>query len=142
MLSMYPACFYKDDDGYSVIFPDLGYLSTCGQTLEQAMMMAVDCLAGYLYTAKREGAAVPAPSALSQVDPVAVAKELDPDDPAGEAFVNVVSVDVEEYAKAHFEKSVKKTLSIPAWLNDAATAQGINFSRVLQDALKQQLNMG
>jgi hypothetical protein len=73
---------------------------------------------------------------------VAVAKELDPDDPAGEAFVNVVSVDVEEYAKAHFEKSVKKTLSIPAWLNDAATAQGINFSRVLQDALKQQLNMG
>ena len=47
-----------------------------------------------------------------------------------------------EYAKKHFEKSVKKTLSIPAWLNDAATAQGINFSQVLQDALKKQLHIG
>ena len=54
----------------------------------------------------------------------------------------MVSVDVADYAKKHFEKSVKKTLSIPAWLNDAAMAQGINFSRVLQDALKAQLHIG
>ena len=73
--------------------------------------------------------------------PVAVSKELDPDMPVGEAIVNVVSVDVAEYAKKHFEKSVKKTLSIPAWLNDAAMAQGVNFSRVLQQALKEQLHL-
>lgn len=141
MLSMYPACFYKENDGYSVIFPDLNYLATQGDSFEDAMQMAVECLASYLYTAQRDGDAIPTPSKLADVDPVAVSKELDPDLPVGETIVNVVSVDVAEYAKKHFEKSVKKTLSIPAWLNDAAMAQGVNFSQVLQRALKEQLHM-
>ena len=59
-----------------------------------------------------------------------------------EAFVNMVTVDVAEYAKAHFEKSVRKTLTIPAWLNSAALEQNINFSQVLQEALKAQLHLG
>ena len=141
MLSMYPACFYKEDDGYSVIFPDLNYLATQGDSFEDAMEMAVECLASYLYIAQRDGEDVPAPSSLVNIDPVAVAKELDPDLPVGEAIVNLVSVDVAEYAKKQFEKSVKKTLSIPAWLNEAAVAQGVNFSQVLQRALKEQLHM-
>ena len=141
MLSMYPACFYKEDDGYSVIFPDLNYLATQGDSFEDAMEMAVECLASYLYIAQRDGEDVPAPSSLVNIDPVAVAKELDPDLPVGEAIVNLVSVDVAEYAKKHFEKSVKKTLSIPAWLNEAAVAQGVNFSQVLQRALKEQFQM-
>ena len=141
MLSMYPSCFYKEDDGYSVIFPDLNYLATQGDSFEDAMEMAVECLASYLYIAQRDGEDVPAPSSLVNIDPVAVAKELDPDLPVGEAIVNLVSVDVAEYAKKHFEKSVKKTLSIPAWLNEAAVAQGVNFSQVLQRALKEQLHM-
>ena len=141
MLSMYPACFYKEDDGYSVIFPDLNYLATQGDSFGDAMEMAVECLASYLYIAQRDGEDVPAPSSLVNIDPVAVAKELDPDLPVGEAIVNLVSVDVAEYAKKHFEKSVKKTLSIPAWLNEAAVAQGVNFSQVLQRALKEQLHM-
>ena len=141
MLSMYPACFYKEDDGYSVIFPDLNYLATQGDSFEDAMEMAVECLASYLYIAQRDGEDVPAPSSLVNIDPVAVAKELDPDLPVGEAIVNLVSVDVAEYAKKHFEKSVKKTLSIPAWLNEAAVAQGVNFSQVLQRAWKEQLHM-
>ena len=141
MLSRYPACFYKEDDGYSVIFPDLNYLATQGDSFEDAMEMAVECLASYLYIAQRDGEDVPAPSSLVNIDPVAVAKELDPDLPVGEAIVNLVSVDVAEYAKKHFEKSVKKTLSIPAWLNEAAVAQGVNFSQVLQRALKEQLHM-
>lgn len=140
MLSMYPACFYKEENGYSVIFPDLDYLSTCGENLEDAMSMAIDCLAGRLLWLKEDKEPVPAPSTLKSVDPVAVAKELEfePD----ECFVNIVTVDAEEYAKKHFDKAVKKTLTIPAWLNTAAMEQGINFSKVLQDALKKQLNLG
>ena len=46
MLSMYPACFYKEAEGYSVVFPDLNNLATQGDTFEEAMEMAVDCLAG------------------------------------------------------------------------------------------------
>lgn len=54
MLSIYPACFFKEaDNKYSVIFPDLNWLSTCGDSIEDALSMAVDCLAGYLYTCKK-----------------------------------------------------------------------------------------
>ena len=135
MLSIYPACFYKEEDGYSVIFPDLNYLATQGDSLEEAMERAVECLAGYLYSSKIDGETIPKPSPLTDIDPVAVSKEIAPDEPIGEAFVNMVSVDVDSYAKEHFNKSVRKTLTIPAWLNDAALEQGINFSQTLQEAL-------
>ena len=139
MLSVYPACFFKEENGYSVIFPDLNWLATSGETPEEAMTMAVDCLAGYLYWLRQDGEDAPAPSAISAVDPSRVAEELD--GPVGEAFVNMVAVDVREYAKAHFEKSVKKTLTIPAWLNAAALERNVNFSQVLQDALCERLHL-
>lgn len=72
---------------------------------------------------------------MNQIDPETVAKEPDPDSPPGGAFINMISVDVEAYAKEHFDKSVRKTLTIPAWLNTAAMEMGINFSQVLQEAL-------
>lgn len=132
MLSMYPACFFKEDNAYSVIFPDLD-LATCGETMDEAMAMAVDCLAGRLRWLQRDGDPIPEPSPMNSVDPAAVSKELEIE-PA-EAFVNMVSVDVEAYAKEHFDKSVRKTLTIPAWLNTAALEMDINFSQVLQEAL-------
>ena len=135
MLSIYPACFFNDEDGYSVIFPDLNWLSTCGDTLEEAMHMAVDCLAGYLYTETKLGNSTPKPSNPDTIDIQKIAHELDSDASVNNCFINMVSVDVASYAKEHFEKSVKKTLSIPAWLNKAALEQNINFSQVLQEAL-------
>ena len=129
MLSMYPACFYKEKDGqYTVIFPDLNHLATCGTDLQNAMKMATDCLAGFLYEAKLSNEAVPEPSELNTID---VNEEYSD---YAEAFVNIVSVDVEAY--------VKKTLTIPKWLNDAAIAKKLNFSKILQDALKHELNIG
>ena len=70
MLSMYPACFFHEDDAYSVVFPDLNWLSTCGDNLEDAMTMAIDCLAGYIYSCQRDGDPVPEPSSLSYINPV------------------------------------------------------------------------
>lgn len=137
MLSAYPAIFYKEENGYSVIFPDLNYLATDGETLEQALAMSVDCLAGYLYSVKLDKEEVPTPSDLKAIAPLKVASELDTE--AGEYFVNIVTVDVDEYAKAHFNKSIKKTLSIPEWLNREALDKGINFSQVLQEALVAKL---
>ena len=137
MLSVYPACFIKDDDGYSVVFPDLNYLSTCGDTLEESMSMAIDCLAGYLYTAKLDGENIPNPSNISDIDINELSKELEfkPEN----CFINLISVDIEEYAKKNFNKSIKKTLTIPEWLNFEAKKKNINFSRTLQDALKEKL---
>ena len=135
MLSMYPACFYKEKEGgYSVIFPVLG-IATCGDTLDEAMKMAIDCLAGYLYSAKLEKEKCPAAPAIESIDVNAEYDEYE------SAFVNMVAVDVEEYARKHFEKSVKKTLTIPAWLNDLAIENNVNFSQVLQSALKTQLHV-
>ncbi len=136
MLSVYPACFYKEKEGgYSVIFPDLNHLATCGDNLQEAVTMAVDCLAGYLYDLAQESEEAPTPSDISEIDLDAEYDEYE------SAFVNLISVDVEEYAKKHFEKSVKKTLTIPAWLNDLAIKNHVNFSQTLQQALKDQLNV-
>ena len=133
MLSIYPACFFKEDKGYSVVFPDLNWLATSGKTESEAINMAIDCLAGYLFMLKNDGEKAPKPSKMKDVSLKKIAKELDAD--TEEAFVNMVSVDVDEYAKLHFEKSVRKTLTIPAWLNEAAMEKKINFSQTLQEAL-------
>lgn len=139
MLSVYPACFFKEDSGYSVIFPDLDRLSTCGDTLEESLEMAVDCLAGYLYTLKKDGETAPKASPMDKINLKAIADDLEISTEG--SFVNMITVDVNEYAKTHFEKSVKKTLTIPAWLNEAAQEHHINFSKVLQDALKAELRV-
>ena len=133
MLSVYPACFFKEKNGYSVIFPDLNWLATCGDTETEALNMAVECLAGYLYTLEMDGQKAPKASKREDIFLEDIAKELDAN-PKG-AFINMVSVNVSEYAKEHFEKSVRKTLTIPSWLNDAALAKHINFSQTLQEAL-------
>ncbi len=139
MLSAYPACFFKESTGYSVVFPDLNDLSTCGDTLEEALSMAIDCLAGYLYDAQIDHEEVPAASSIASISVNDVASSVyDGDAEYSEAFVNIVTVDVDEYARLHFTKSVKKTLSIPAWMNDKAVAMGINFSQTLQEALLQK----
>ena len=115
MLSIYPACFFEEENHYSVIFPDFNSLSTCGDSLQDAMEMAIDCLAGALFSAKLEFEFI-------------------------QSFVTLVSVDVEEYAKTHFNKAIKKTLTIPEWLNKEAMSKKINFSQVLQEALIAKLH--
>lgn len=90
-MSIYPACFYKEKEGgYSVVFPIIG-IANCGDTLDEAMNMAVDCLAGYLYDAKFSKEEVPQPPKMEY-------------DEYKSAFVNMVTVDVQEYAKKHFER--------------------------------------
>ncbi|MDD3186528.1 MAG: type II toxin-antitoxin system HicB family antitoxin [Anaerostipes sp.] len=138
MLSAYPACFIKEESGYSVIFPDLNYLATSGETIDEAFAMAVDCLAGYLFESQKDGTEIPDASQLKTISVSDIAKELELKD-CDESFVNIVTVDVEEYAKSHFNKAVKKTLTIPEWLNNSAIEAKLNFSQVLQEALIQRL---
>lgn len=141
MLSIYPAIFYHEEDGsYSAVFPDLNHLSTCGDTLDETISMAVDALAGYLYDLQLHGESLPTPTPLNQVD-----RHCEDDDDDAykdeDIFVNMVSVDVPSYAKEHFNKNVKKTLSIPQWMNDMAVARKLNFSKILQNALKKELHI-
>ena len=122
---VYPAIFYHEDDGkYSVIFPDLNDLATFGDNLADAFAMAQEACGQYLFTSLKDGEHLPVPTPLEKV-------EKDEED----AFVNLIGVNLDEYAKAHNDKSVKKTLSIPAWLNTVCENYGINYSKVLQEAL-------
>ena len=137
MLSIYPAIFYKEKNyGYSVIFPDLNHLATCGNSLNEAMEMAVDCLAGYIYSARLEGEKLPEPTAPENVD---IHCEDDEYSDYESAFLNMVPVDVDAYAAEHFEKAVKKTLTVPEDLNQIGIKKGINFSAILKDRLMKVL---
>lgn len=135
MKCSYPACIYKEDTGkYSIIFPDLNDLATFGDTLNEAMEMAVDCLAGYIYTLKLEGETIPKSSELKDI-------KLQDYDEVVESYTSMIFVDVEEYAKTHFNKPVKKTLTIPMWLNTMAINKNINFSQLLKKALIEELGV-
>ncbi|MCM1090597.1 MAG: type II toxin-antitoxin system HicB family antitoxin [Butyrivibrio sp.] len=132
---VYPAVFYEEEGKISVLFPDLGNLATFGDNMADAMRMAADACGLYLFTALRDGEPLPTPSTLSDINPVAILKDFEMEAAADSAFVNMVLVDMTEYAKQHSDKAVKKTLSIPMWLNTLCEEKSINFSKVLQDAL-------
>ncbi len=129
MKYVYPAVFTKEESGYSVIFPDLEGCYTCGDDLNDALYMAEDVLAFTLFDYEKSGRHIPVPSEPGTLNT------------RDHEFVNYVSCDTLEYQRRNNNKAVKKTLSIPEWLNELAIAKGINFSQVLQDALKAQLNL-
>lgn len=120
----YPAIFTPEQGGgFSINFPDLEGCFTCGDSLEDGLEMAKDVLALVLYGYEKERKEIPLPSALT-------AFSL-----ADGEFVNYVACDTMVYRKMHSNRAVKKTLSIPEWLNEAAMAMGLNFSQILQEAL-------
>lgn len=127
----YPAVFTPEENGaYSINFPDIEGCYTCGDNLADGIMMAEDALAFTLYDDyEKENRPVPMPSTI---DTIALE--------TGE-FINYIACDTLAYRKMHSNKAVKKTLSIPEWLNEAAENANINFSRALQDALMKQLNL-
>ena len=132
---VYPAVFYEKEGKISVIFPDLGNLTTSGDNMAYAMRMAIDACGQYLFTALRNGKPLPDPSAFSDINPAIILKDIEMESATDGAFVNMVLVDMTEYARQHSDKAVKKTLSIPMWLNTLCEEKSINFSKVLQDAL-------
>lgn len=126
---VYPAVFTPEDGGYVVNFPDFDSCYTEGDTLEEAMKMANDVLCLTLYDMEETGKEIPAPSQIKAVEA------------NGESFVSLVRCDTVEYRKYFDNRAVKKTLTIPNWLNTIAERQGVNFSMILQNALKKELNI-
>lgn len=125
----FPAVFHKEGDGFWVSFPDFPECFTEGDDMQRAYEMAVEALGLAITSRKNEGDVIPK---ASQVDEITVE----------EGFLVVIEFDMLEYLKKHNARAVKKTLSIPEWLNEEATAMGVNFSQVLQEALMSKLNVG
>lgn len=120
----YPALFHKaEEGGFWVSFPDLPECLTQGDDLAQTYEMAIDALGLALSCREKEHQPIPAAS-----DPTTITPEPD-------SFLAIIEFDMLAYKKRTNSKAVKKTLSIPEWLNEAAMAMGLNFSQVLQEAL-------
>lgn len=127
---IYPAVFHPEKEGgFSIEFPDIDGCFTCGDDLADGMEMASDALPLMLVQLEDEKAEIPAPSAINDL-------KIEEGD-----FATLIPCDTTVYRRLMNNAAVKKTLTIPAWLNQTATSAGINFSQVLQDALKTQLNL-
>lgn len=124
---VYPAVFTPEEKGYSINFPDLEGCFTCGDSLQDGLEMARDVLALVLYGYEKEEKSIPIPSGRNEIEV------------KNNEFINYVMCDTMEYRKRFNNRAVKKTLTLPEWLNEEAMALGINFSQVLQEALLMKL---
>ncbi len=119
MLFVYPAIFHKEADSFWVEFPDLEGCHTYGTSVAETMKAAQEALCAYLLTLLEQDSVPAPPSDISLIH-------------ADNGFTSLVSCDINQYKDT---KAVKKTLTIPSWLNERAISMGINFSQVLQEAL-------
>ncbi|ABB14034.1 type II toxin-antitoxin system HicB family antitoxin [Carboxydothermus hydrogenoformans] len=128
-LYVFPAIFDYAEDGISVEFPDLPGCLTCGDNTEEALKNAKEALELHLYGMEKDNEPIPEPTPIDKIkiesNQVLVLVE---------AWMPLVRSEMDN-------KAVKKTLTIPKWLNDLAEKKKINFSRVLQQALKEQLGI-
>ena len=122
----YPAIFHPEETGYSVSVPDIDGCFSEGDTLGEAIEMVCDAIGLCL---EELAGNYPEPSNPAKI-------KVEPGD-----FVSLVPFDLLQYRRKHDTRAVKKTLTIPSWLNAVAEENHINFSSVLQAALKEQLHI-
>lgn len=125
----FPAVFEYSEDGINIRFPDLPGAYTCGDTEEEAIYMAKDCLELHLYGMEEDGDFIPEASKIKDI-------ELESNQTIVLIRVNMLPVRNEMN-----NKSVKKTLTIPYWLNKKANEAHLNFSAILKSALMEELEI-
>jgi predicted RNase H-like HicB family nuclease len=126
----YPAIFtpYEDNSGgYVVEFPDLPGCVTGGDDIAEAIFMAEDAASGWLLTELEDGQKIPGASSFAELKTEDI------------QFVNLIALDMDSYATKYGNKAVKKTLTIPAYLNTYAENNNISCSAVLQGALSKMM---
>lgn len=126
---IYPSIFSFDDDGISVEFPDLEGCFTCGDTTQEAITNAKEAMGLHLFGMEEDNEIIPAPTDI---------KDIKIKDNQSIVLIEVYMPIIRE---AINNQSVKKTLTIPRWLNNLAEKNNINFSQLLQSALKDILNV-
>ena len=128
---VYPAILTPEKNGqYSVIFPDIQNCYTGGDNIADALEMAEDVLCLTLYDMEKGGKTIPDPT-----DSKAVLVDDE------NSVISLIRCDTENYRRYYENKSIKKTLTIPMWLNERAERANINFSGILQEALKTHLHI-
>ena len=119
----YPAVIHREDNSYWIEFPDLEGCHTFADSLEEIFDEAKEALGAYCSTLLDEGKTLPRPSAIASTEH------------SGDDILALVEV------PTRGQRSVKKTLTIPSWLNTMAEQKQINFSQTLQEALVKRLGL-
>lgn len=122
---VYPAIFHSNDDGtFTITYPDLPGCISEGKSLGNAMYMAQSALTQWIEYLSDKKQDIPLASRLDSL-------HAEP----GE-FINLIRADIKD------GRAVKRTVSIPKWMDEKVSESGLSLSRVLQDALRERLNMG
>lgn len=142
MKVIYPVIFTEVDTNILIEVPDLKILTEANEegkpkgTMADAIMMARDAIGLACINAEDEGRTVAEPSKASDID---VSKGTFAED--GDGMVSLVDVDLIEYRRMFDNRTVRRNVTIPNWLNQEAEKAHINVSRVLQEALMAKLNV-
>lgn len=146
MKVIYPVIFYEEKEhGYSVFVPDLAKAlntsaSTCGNTLEDAIHMAGDLIAGLILNEIEEGRKIPQSSKIEEVTFEELEKNLKLEEwDYVSKFKSYVIVDISVFAEKWGKELIKKTVNIPKWVNTKAEEMKINFSKTLEEALLEKI---
>lgn len=135
MKAVYPVFFTNTESEVLIEVPDLDIL-TQGKDFNDAISMARDAIELKCVTLEDKNISIPAPSKL---------KELDTKNGTfydeGDTIVSLVDIDSTEYRRKIDNRTVRRNVTLPNWLNYEAEKSGLNVSRVLQDALMQVLNV-
>lgn len=126
---IYPAIFDFADDGISIEFPDLPGCLPSAHNVDDAVKYAKEAMALYLYNMEIDNEEIPNPTNIDKLKP------------NNNQAILLVDVWMPIYRNAVENKAVKKTLTLPKWLNDLAEKEKVNFSSVLQEALKFKLGI-
>ena len=126
---VFPAIFTYDKDGISIEFPDLPGCLSCADTTDEAIKMAKEALALHIYGMEEDNDQIPKDTPINNI---VLLKNQIP---------SLIEVYMPLYRTAIENQSVKKTLTIPQWLNKIAEQNNINFSQVLQSAIIEQLRL-
>lgn len=127
MKLVYPAIFTPclEKEGYTVVVPDLPGCVSEGNSLIDAIDMGTDAACGWILGELEEGNDFPKPTPYNEI----TTEEG--------SFMNLLVLDIDAYAEKYGDKTVRKNITIPAWLNTYGEKNSLNFSKVLQDALMQ-----
>jgi len=126
---VFPAIFEYAGDGIAIEFPDLPGCLPCAHTTDEALRNAKEAMALHLWSMEQDGDPIPEPTPINQL-------HLEPSQ-----IPVLIEVFMPAYREAIENTSVKKTLTIPQWLNRIAEENRVNFSQVLQNALKAHLGI-
>ena len=132
MKYVYPVIITAEEGKYLVDVPDLPGLYTFGDSMADALYMAQDAIEMWLWDAESKNEAIPKASSQKKITKMCKSSDQ---------VVSLVAADTDEYRRQNDTRSVKKTLSIPSWLNHKAEVANAPFSQILQQGLKEYLHI-